>query len=126
MLTKIEQNKKQRKKIKRNKKNMVSLDVSKIKAILDKTEGLERRYSNGREYVTKKVQFPKVRVGDLVFSKASESSKNAGGIYVFEYRFTNKSEKVYIGKVLGGYYLPYNSPSAETIKLIQEVLQKSS
>ena len=63
----------------------------------------------------------KVRVGDLVFSKASESSKNAGGIYVFEYRFTNKSEKVYIGKVLGGYYLPYNSPSVETIKLIQEV-----
>ena len=122
MLTKIEQNKKQREEDKKEQqKNMVSLDVSKIKAILDKTEGLERRYSNGREYVTKKVQFPKVRVGDLVFSKASESSKNAGGIYVFEYRFTNKSEKVYIGKVLGGYYLPYNSPSAETIKLIQEV-----
>ena len=122
MLTKIEQNKKQREeKKKEQQKNMLSLDVSKIKAILDKTEGLERRYSNGREYVTKKVQFPKVRVGDLVFSKASESSKNAGGIYVFEYRFTNKSEKVYIGKVLGGYYLPYNSPSAETIKLIQEV-----
>ena len=72
----------------------------------------------------KKFSFQKVRVGDLVFSKASESSKNAGGIYVFEYRFTNKSEKVYIGKVLGGYYLPYNSPSAETIKLIQEVCKK--
>ena len=98
MLTKIEQNKKQREEDKKEQqKNMVSLDV------------------------TKKVQFPKVRVGDLVFSKASESSKNAGGIYVFEYRCTNKSEKVYIGIVLGGYYLPYNSPSAETIKLIQEV-----
>ena len=69
----------------------------------------------------KKFSFQKVRVGDLVFSKASESSKNAGGIYVFEYRFTNKSEKVYIGKVLGGYYLPYNSHLLETIKLIQEV-----
>ena len=122
MLMKIKNNAEERAAKKaEQKKNMLSLDVSKILAILDKTEGVERRYSNGREYVTKKVQFPKVRVGDLVFSKASESSKNAGGIYVFEYRFTNKSEKVYIGKVLGGYYLPYNSPSAETIKLIQEV-----
>ena len=48
---------------------MVSLDVSKIKAILDKTEGLERRYSNGREYVTKKFVVSKVRVGDLVFQR---------------------------------------------------------
>ena len=88
----------------------------------DKTEGLEMKdILMVVNMSLKKFKFPKVRVGDLVFSKASESSKNAGGIYVFEYRFTNKSEKVYIGKVLGGYYLPYNSPSVETIKLIQEV-----
>lgn len=115
MLTKIEQNKKEREeKKKQQDKNMVSLDVSKIIAILDKTEGVERRYSNGREYVTKKVQFPKVRVGDLVFSKASESSKNAGAIYI-------KYQKEYIGKVLGGYYLPFNNPSAEVIEQIKEV-----
>ena len=42
MLTKIEQNKKQREEDKKEQqKNMISLDVSKIKAILDKTEGLE-------------------------------------------------------------------------------------
>ena len=61
MLTKIEQNKKQRKKIKRNKQeNMVSLDVSKIKAILDKTEGLE--YKDILMVVNmslKKFKFPK-------------------------------------------------------------------
>lgn len=96
------------------KKNMLSLDVSKILAILDKTEGVERRYSNGREYVTKKVQFPKVRVGDLVFSKASESSKNAGAVYI-------KYQKEYIGKVLGGYYLPVNSPSDEVISEIKSI-----
>ena len=108
------------KKIKRNSRKIWFLLMFLKSTILDKTEGLEDIH-NGREYVTKKVQFPKVRVGDLVFSKASESSKNAGGIYVFEYRFTNKSEKVYIGKVLGSYYLPYNSHPAETISLIQEV-----
>tara|TARA_R100000781_G_C4045650_1_gene115590 strand:+ start:124 stop:813 length:690 start_codon:yes stop_codon:yes gene_type:complete len=111
MLIKIESKKQERKEAE---KKMISLDVSKIIAILEKTEGVERRYSNGREYVTQKVQFPKVRVGDLVFSKASASSKNAGGIYI-------KYQKEYIGKVVGGYYLPFNNPSAEVIEQIKEV-----
>ncbi len=115
MLMKIKSNAEERaaKKVEQ-KKNMLSLDVSKILAILDKTEGVERRYSNGREYVTKKVQFPKVRVGDLVFSKASESSNNAGAVYI-------KYQKEYIGKVLGGYYLPVNSPSDEVISEIKSI-----
>jgi ribosomal protein L35AE/L33A len=115
MLMKIKSNAEERAAKKADqKKNMLSLDVSKILAILDKTEGVERRYSNGREYVTKKVQFPKVRVGDLVFSKASESSKNAGAVYI-------KYQKEYIGKVLGGYYLPVNSPSDEVISEIKSI-----
>ncbi len=115
MLMKIKSNAEERaaKKVEQ-KKNMLSLDVSKILAILDKTEGVERRYSNGREYVTKKVQFPKVRVGDLVFSKASDSSNNAGAVYI-------KYQKEYIGKVLGGYYLPVNSPSDEVISEIKSI-----
>lgn len=115
MLMKIKSNAEERAAKKADqKKNMLSLDVSKILAILDKAEGVERRYSNGREYVTKKVQFPKVRVGDLVFSKASESSKNAGAVYI-------KYQKEYIGKVLGGYYLPVNSPSDEVISEIKSI-----
>jgi hypothetical protein len=95
MLTKIESKKEERQEVK---KNLISLDVSRIKAILDKAE----------------VMFPKIRVGDLVFSKASEESKNAGGIYI-------KYQKEYIGKVLGGYYLPFNNPSDEVVEQIKEV-----
>ena len=102
MLMKIKNNAEERAAKKaEQKKNMLSLDVSKILAILDKTEGVERRYSNGREYVTKKVQFPKVRVGD----------------------FYIKYQKEYIGKVLGGYYLPVNSPSDEVISEIKRICE---
>jgi|TARA_R110001592_G_scaffold185043_3_gene428973 hypothetical protein len=115
MIMKIDNNAEERAaKSAEQKKNMISIDISKILAILDKTEGLERRYSNGREFVTKKVQFPKVRVGDLVFSKASDSSKNAGAVYI-------KYQKEYIGKVLGGYYLPVNSPCDEVISEIKKI-----
>ena len=94
MLAKIESNKAKRK------SNMISLDVSKIQAVLDKAD------------VSMKT--PKIRVGDFVFSKPAAHSKNAGSLYI-------KQLGEYIGKVTGGYYLPVGSVSKETIAEIEGI-----
>ena len=94
MLAKIESNKAKRK------SNMISLDVSKIQAVLDKAD------------VSMKT--PKIRVGDFVFSKPAAHSKNAGSLYI-------KQLGEYIGKVTGGYYLPVGSVSKETITEIEGI-----
>ena len=94
MLAKIESNKAKRK------SNMISLDVSKIQAVLDKAD------------VSMKT--PKIRVGDFVFSKPAPHSKNAGSLYI-------KQLGEYIGKVTGGYYLPVGSVSKEAIAEIESI-----
>ena len=94
MLAKIEKNKADRK------SNMISLDVSKILAVLDKADPA--------------MKTPKIRVGDFVFSKPASHSKNAGSLYI-------KQLGEYIGKVTGGYYLPVGNVSKDTVAEIQEI-----
>ena len=94
MLAKIKQKQSDRK------SNMISLDVSKILAVLDKADPA--------------MKTPKIRVGDFVFSKPAPHSKNAGSLYI-------KQLGEYIGKVTGGYYLPVGSVSKDTVAEIQEI-----
>ena len=94
MLAKIKQKQADRK------SNMISLDVSKIQAVLDKAD------------VSMKT--PKIRVGDFVFSKPAPHSKNAGSVYI-------KQLGEYIGKVTGGYYLPVGNVAEDTVTEIKEI-----
>ena len=94
MLTKIKANKAERE------SNMISVDVSRILAVLDKADPA--------------MKTPKIRVGDFVFSKPAPHSKNAGSVYI-------KQLGEYIGKVTGGYYLPVGNVSKDTIAEIQEI-----
>ena len=94
MLAKIKANKAERE------SNMISVDVSRILAVLDKADPA--------------MKTPKIRVGDFVFSKPAPHSKNAGSVYI-------KQLGEYIGKVTGGYYLPVGNVSKDTIAEIQEI-----
>ena len=80
--------------------NMISVDVSKILAVLDKADPAMKN--------------PKIRVGDFVFSKPKSNSRNTGGVYI-------KQLGEYIGKVIGGYYLPRGNVSKDTVAEIQEI-----
>ena len=94
MLAKIKANKAERE------SNMISVDVSRILAVLDKADPA--------------MKTPKIRGGDFVFSKPAPHSKNAGSVYI-------KQLGEYIGKVTGGYYLPVGNVSKDTIAEIQEI-----
>ena len=94
MLAKIKANKAERE------SNMISVDVSRILAVLDKADPA--------------MKTPKIRVGDFVFSKPAPHSKNAGSVYI-------KQLGEYIGKVTGGYYLPVGNVSKDTVAEIQEI-----
>tara|TARA_X000001382_G_C3157691_1_gene175130 strand:- start:322 stop:939 length:618 start_codon:yes stop_codon:yes gene_type:complete len=104
MLAKIKQKQSDRK------SNMISLDVSKILAVLDKENAPTRIYKGQEIYK----RYPKIRVGDFVFSKAKPNSVNAGAVYI-------KQLGEYIGKVAGGYYLPVGNVSKDTVAEIQEI-----
>ena len=98
MLAKIKQKQADRK------SNMISLDVSNIMIVLDKSD--------------ESVKTPKIRVGDFVFSKPHPNSVNAGALYI-------KHHGEYIGKVTGGYYLPVGNVAEDTVTEIKEICKDS-
>lgn len=73
---------------------------------------VEAAFSRAR---AKGVKFPKMRMAGFTMSPASESSANAGAIYV------KSSEGVYLGKVLGGVFSKSRDCSPELQAKVLEV-----
>ena len=76
-------------------------------------EAIEVAFNNAKQAG---IKFPKLRLDTFVFSPASETSKNAGAIYI-----KNKEDGVYLGKVAGGRLFTSRDCDAETSERIVAV-----
>lgn len=83
-----------------------SINVSKIAVAFSKA------FSNG-------VKRPKLRLGDFIFSRAPDTGRNAGSIYV-------KKGTLYLGKVTDGEFFPVRDCDDATTKEVIEVASKPS
>jgi hypothetical protein len=80
------------------------VDVSKILVAFNTA------FSNG-------IKRPKLRLGDFVFSRAPDTGRNAGSVYV-------KKGETYLGKVTGGEFFPVRDCDDTTTKGVIEVASK--
>lgn len=79
------------------------------------TIALENAFSKAK---ASDLKSPKMRVGNLVFSLAKETSANAGAVYVKQ----SGADGAYLGKVMGGRFLRSRECDATTAETVVSVI----